>query len=127
METPTNHVRFSLMVGFAVIVGYKLFRDGFYVFRPSEKWWLAGITLWIFIFLHILAVRSGLVAFYAVVGLGLAFDFFFRRKYKSSFFIGMGLLVALVLAFFTLPTFYNKFFLTIEDVQRVSEVESAHD
>lgn len=127
METPTNHVRFSLMVGFAVLVGYQLLREGFYVFRPSEKWLLAGITCWIFIFLHILAVRSGLVAFYAVVGLGLAYDFFIRRKYRNSFLIGLGLLAALGIAFFTLPTFYNKFFLTIEDVQRVSDVESAHD
>ena len=127
METPTNHVRYSLMVGFAVIIGYKFIREKYFIFRPIEKWILIGITGWLFIFLHILAVRSGLVAFYAVVALGLAFDFFFRRKFLSSVLIGSGLILSLVLAFFTLPTFYNKFFLTIQDVKSVSEVESAHD
>ncbi len=127
METPTNHVRYSLMVGFAILIGFKFLREGFYLFRPSEKWVLLLITGWLFIFLHMLAVRSGLVAFYVVTALGLGFDFFFRRKYRSSFLIGIGLLLSLVLAFFTLPTFYNKFFLTIEDVQSVSEEESAHD
>ena len=127
METPTNHVRYSLMVGFAVLIGYKFIREKFFVFRPIEKWFLIGITIWLFIFLHILAVRSGLVAFYAVAGLGLAFDFFFRRRFLSSVLIGFGLMLSLVLAFFTLPTFYNKFFLTIADVKSVSEAESAHD
>jgi O-antigen ligase len=127
METPTNHVRFSLMVAFAILVGYKLCRQGFYWRRTWEKVVLALITGWLFIFLHMLAVRSGLVAFYAVAGLGLAFDFFFRKQYKRTLVIGVGFIVALVAAFYTLPTFYNKFFLTLEDVKSTSEAKSAHD
>jgi O-antigen ligase len=127
MLTPTNHVRFSLMIGFAVIIGYRFIQSGFYWFRKWEKWLLAVITVWMFVFLHILAVRSGLVAFYVVAFLGLGFDFFFRKQYKRSLFMGLGLGAALLVAFYTLPTFHNKFFLTIEDVKSVSEVESAHD
>lgn len=127
MKTPTNHVRFSLMVAFAVLVGFRLWLRKFFVFGKWERGILLGITAWLFIFLHMLAVRSGLVVFYAVACLGLFFDFFFRRQYLRSFFYGLGLVMVLLAAFYTLPTFYNKFFLTIEDVNRVSDEDSAHD
>lgn len=127
METPTNHVRYSLMVAFAIIVGFRYYRAGVYWFGNWERKILLIITAWLFIFLHILAVRSGLVAFYAVVGLGLAFDFFFRKQYKRSVLLGLSLGIALVAAFYTLPTFYNKFYLTIADVESVSEAKNAHD
>ncbi|HSI89985.1 MAG TPA: O-antigen ligase family protein [Adhaeribacter sp.] len=127
METPTNHVRYSLMVAFAIFVGYRFVRQGFYWQRPWEKYLQVVITVWLFIFLHMLAVRSGLVFFYAVAGLGLAFDFFFRKRYKQTVLLGAALGLSLVVAFFTLPTFYNKFFLTIEDVQSAEHAKSAHD
>ncbi|MFC5272009.1 O-antigen ligase family protein [Adhaeribacter terreus] len=127
MKTPTNHVRYSLMVAFAILVGFRLWLKGFFVFGKWERKLLLFITVWLFIFLHILAVRSGLVVFYAAAGLGLAFDFFFRKQYLRSFFAGVGLIMALLAAFYTLPTFYNKFFLTIADVNRVSDEDSAHD
>lgn len=127
METPTNHVRFSLMVGFAVLIGYHLIKENYYVFRPWERKLQILITVWLFIFLHMLAVRSGLVSFYAVAFLGLGYDFLFGRRYLKSFLLCLVLVLSLVAAFYTLPTFHNKFYLTIEDVNRVSDEKSAHD
>ena len=127
MVTPTNHVRFSMMVAFAILVSFHFYRTGFYWFRTWEKWLLLGITIWLLVFLHILAVRTGLVAFYSAACLGLAFDLFFRRKYYRSLVLGLILGFTVVGAFFTIPTFYNKFFLTIRDVESVSTVKSAHD
>ncbi|KAA9340595.1 O-antigen ligase family protein [Adhaeribacter soli] len=127
MDTPTNHVRFSLMVAFAIVIGYRFYRQEFFFKYNWERLFILGITCWLYVFLHLLAVRSGLVAFYAVVGLGLLFDLIVRKKYKRVVLISAGLALGLMAAFYTLPTFYNRFYLTIEDMQRVSKAENAHN
>lgn len=63
--TPTNHIRFSLMVVMAIIVGYYLLKQ-----KIIDLPWKKSITIiaifYLVVFLHLLAVRSGLLAFYTI-------------------------------------------------------------
>lgn len=66
LPTVIHHVRFSLMVAFAIFVGHHLYCS--YQFRAPFMRQLVGVAkLFLVFFLHLIAVRSGLFGFYAVL------------------------------------------------------------
>ncbi len=108
LPVPTNHIRFSLMVAFAILVGFFLFRRR-YTFRfPWERWLILGASLFLLIFIHILSVRSGLAVFYTAMFI-LLLRFIIQTK---QFFLGVGMLVLLtampILAYFLVPSLHTK-------------------
>lgn len=109
MITPleNDHVRFSWMVSVSILLA------GWIWIREREKqkirtWILLIVTIWLIIFLHILAARTGLFSFYIIV-LMLAF-WLVLKKIKWQY--GIALLFLLILlpvtAYFTIPTFHNR-------------------
>lgn len=82
IPTPVNHVRFSLMVTFSVFLSYYLLEKNY--FNDFFK----GLNIIILIFLifyqHLLAVRSGLVAFYVVLIL-ITFYLLASKNFKKAF------------------------------------------
>ncbi len=107
--TPVMHIRFSLMVGYCIVIGIWLFLEKFRFKYTLEPWLLIGTTAFLFIYIHILAVRSGLVSLYAVM-VYLLFLFVIKSKrYLLGLSIGLLLVIASVLAIRFVPTLYNKY------------------
>lgn len=107
--TPLNndHVRFSWLVTIAILFA------GWLWWRKKEDskfiaWLLMLVMLWLIVFLHILAARTGLFSFYII--LFATALWFILKKTKPLY--GGALLVMLVslpiLAYFILPSFHNK-------------------
>ena len=69
MPTPSNHIRFSLTLALTIIGGIALWWNKFYFSSPNERYFIGGMTLFLFMFIHVLSVRSGILALY----LGLFF------------------------------------------------------
>jgi O-antigen ligase len=125
IPTLVHHVRFSLMVAFAVCIGIRLLWLRFYWRHPLEQTWIAALTLFLFVFLHLLAVRSGLIAFYSVAGAGLLYAFFIKRKLKAGLAGVVFLLSVSVLSFLLLPTVKEKINYTLYDLaQRHDETKA---
>jgi O-antigen ligase len=127
MPTLVNHVRFSLMVAFAICIGMRLLWQRFYWRHPGERIWIGAITLFLFAFLHVLAVRSGLAAFYAVVLLALAYGVRARRTRKLALALGLLLLLVPVLSFLFLPTFKEKLNYTLYDLAQRHDQTKANN
>jgi O-antigen ligase len=108
VETPFSHTRYSLMVAFACLTGFYLFQQRFYLRYPVERWLILAASLFLVFFLHLLAVRSGLFAFY-LCGIYLFFYFIFRKKNARAS-IGMGLMMLMlpVLAYLLIPSVKAK-------------------
>lgn len=64
METPYSHVRFSLMICFSVFIGWYLYEGDFQPLFRGEKYLTLLATVFLIVFLHVMAVRSGILAFY---------------------------------------------------------------
>lgn len=108
MSTPFNHVRYSLMVAFAIFIGYYLFRQQFRLYYSWERWFIAAATIFLIFFIHLLAVRSGLVAFYLCV-IYLIFHFVFRyRQLKTAMLLSTIILLLPVTAYMMLPSINAK-------------------
>lgn len=101
IPTPMNHIRYSLMIAFSVLSGAVLWWKGFYIKYAYERYWIAGVTIFLFVFIHILSVRSGLLILYLSIFL-LVFRFIFISQ---KFFLGLGMIVGLcIFGFFALET-----------------------
>jgi O-antigen ligase len=125
MPTLVNHVRLSLMVAFAICIGIRLWWQRFYWRYPGERIWISGITLFLFAFLHVLAVRSGLAAFYAVVLLALAYVVWAKQKFRLGLALALLLVLVPVLSYLFLPTFKEKLHYTAYDLaQRHDETKA---
>ncbi|MBI5915029.1 MAG: O-antigen ligase family protein [Bacteroidetes bacterium] len=108
LPTPSNHIRFSIMLALAIIGGLALWVEKFHFQQPGERWFIGGLTLFLFVFIHVLSVRSGLISFYlALLALGV-FYVYFKKKYLIGL-VGIAAVVVLPLAaYFTLPSFKTK-------------------
>lgn len=108
IETPFSHIRYSLMVSFAIFTGHYLFIRKTTIRFGWERWLTGIFTLYLLFFLHLLAVRSGLVAFYGCV-VYLIFNFIFRgRQLKSALLLATAVILLPVLAYLFLPSVKAK-------------------
>lgn len=108
IETPFNHIRYSLMVSFAIVSGFYLFTKKFYLQYPLERWLILAVTIFLIYFLHLLAVRSGIVATY-LCGIYMIFYFVFRIKnLKTALVLLAMILVIPTIAYFIVPSVKAK-------------------
>ncbi len=108
MPTAVMHIRFSLMTAYCVAIGWHLFQKGFYLWSPQERYWTLGASVFMAAYLHVLAVRSGLLALYGVLAFFLVREVVRRRKYALG--LGIALLLAgtAYLSYRFIPTLKNK-------------------
>jgi O-antigen ligase len=124
MPTVPDHIRFSLLIVLSIAVGAVMLN------REALKGWrraaVLGATIFLAGFLHLLAVRSGLVALYvlAVVAIGYLLK---KREWRKASSVVAMMVVLPVVSYFTLPTFYNKYHNTKEDASRVEQTHSANN
>ena len=108
IPTPIMHIRFSLLVVIAFVCGLLFYGEKYYWKSPLERSLVLAFTIFLFLYVHILAVRTGLVALYGVV-LVLIFRYIILNK---RFYLGFFLVLSLMLggygALQTLPTLQNK-------------------
>ncbi len=108
LPTPSNHIRFSLVLALSIIGGLALFLEGFHFARPSERWLTGSLTLFLFVFIHVLSVRSGIASLYAALLVMGVFFVFVKKRYALGL-LGITSVVLLpVLAYHLLPSFKLK-------------------
>lgn len=109
IPTPQNdHIRFSIEIAFACILAFHLFIERFIVKYPIERWIFFIIGIVLLIVLHILAVRSGLLAFYTVT----VFVFIKRMIDKKQFIKGFAIIFCITAMAFSsvqfIPSLNNR-------------------
>lgn len=115
IPTPYNHIRYSLLTAFAIIAGIHLVQDRFYLKWKWEKSLIIFCTTFLFILIHILSVRSGLLAlylalFYLIIRLTIVY-----KKYKTGLAILASLVLLPYIVYRTVPSFKNKVDYSIYD------------
>lgn len=126
IPTPRNHIRFSTALAMGVLSGWYLIKSKFYLKKPIEKKLLIVMTLFLFIFIHFLSVRTGILALYVALGLVILSQTFLYKKYL----LGMGMLLLLsmlpVLAYRFVPSFQTKINYMIWDLNSYQKGEGGN-
>jgi O-antigen ligase len=125
MPTPFNHIRFSLMAAFAAVCGYQLLRTGFVIKYNWEKWLQVAGTLFLVAFIHIWAIRSGLLALYLCLGAIIIYEIWRTRKFVLLGSLLLLLPVVPMVVYYTVPTFTNKVNYMVYDIGRFKEGDTA--
>ncbi|MEO1433933.1 MAG: O-antigen ligase family protein [Bacteroidota bacterium] len=112
MPTPCNHIRYSLMIAFSILIGIQLIRERFFLWRSWERWLIGLFTLFLLVFLHVLSVRSGLVAFYAALALWGVILILQKGKWWQVVLFASFMVALPFAAYQTIPGFKNKVDLT---------------
>lgn len=129
MPTPfeIGHIRFSLMSAFSAFIAWLLYKEK-YVFRWKwESHVLLGGAVLLFVFLHVLSVRSGLLAFYAGAVVYLFFETLQKHGVKRMV-ITLCLFALLPVGMYLLsPTLRNKIDYMVRDVSRFKDGKNVND
>ena len=128
LPTPINHVRYSLMVAFAIFVGIHLFFN-FGFKHWSGKFFILLLVAFLILYLHFLAVRGGIVGFYlSMVFIGLR-EIIARKKMRHSI-VAVSILAISLTSFGLIPSFQKKFQVTCQSVSSMlqkREIENTSD
>lgn len=108
VPTPINHIRYSLMIAFAILCGALLWWKNFYLKYKWERHLILVLTSFLLVVIHILSVRSGLLVLYLTLGiLSLRFVFDTRRYFLGSAMIG-AIILAPLIAYQVVPSLQSK-------------------
>ena len=91
-----DHIRFSLEMAFAVVVGIYLWNNKFSFGLRNEKYVLGAGILFLTIFIHVFAVRSGILTMYIAFIVMILYWLFTKKAYLQ------GLMALIVLVGFAI-------------------------
>ncbi len=121
VKTPISHIRYSLLITLGIFSSFFLWKSKTNGLIPGR--WFVFTAIYLVLFLHILAVRSGLVAFYAV---SLYFIIRYLRQVRKPV-TAIALLVLVsalpVFAYLSIPSFQKRITYTYEDVTKYRKQE----
>lgn len=122
LPSPTNHIRFGTTVAACMIMCLFFALENWKLKYAWERWAYGGIAVFLFWFLHILSVRSGLAVGYAGIGILMLF---YVRKLKRSMQLLLLLVVLLApfIAFKLSPAFELKVRYTLYDLEQFRKGE----
>lgn len=109
IPVPTNHIRFSLMMAIGVVsavwlsIRNRQATSGF--LNPTTS---GVLGIFLFLFLHLLAVRSGLAVLYISLGLMAIREAWLRRKWWLAIAPFIILTLLPLVMYFALPSFKAK-------------------
>ncbi len=103
-----DHIRFSLEIAFAIAAGIYLWIDGYcFYFRWERQVQIIG-SIFLIVLLHILAVRSGLLAFYLLSIIFIGRWIISKKKFATGFILLVILIIAFGAALQYIPSLKNK-------------------
>lgn len=115
IPVPRHHIRFNLILVTAILSGGWLWWQRFVWRYPEERRYLGGAVLFLFYFLHVLSVRSGMAALYIAL-FYTALRFIWRtRRWKTGVVVLVGMAALPFLALKTLPSLQTKIEYTLHD------------
>lgn len=108
IPVPRNHIRFNLVLVLSIISGGWLWAERFFLKFSWERKVLAVAVVFLFVFIHFLSVRSGLVALYATLVFSI-FRFIIKtRQWRTGLAALLILLLAPVIALLTMPSLQQR-------------------
>ena len=116
-----THITFSIMAAFVLMGGIELWRERFYWKYRFEKILIPILTVFLFIGLHIISVRSGLVAAYICLTIKLFLLIFKEKRYILGIFSFLILMTIPIFAYKNIPSLQQRINYAIWDIGKYRE------
>lgn len=119
----SHHPTLSMMVVLAFFLSYFLLTEA----KGWQKILLMVLGSFLFIFLHVFSVRSGLLALYLVLGVEILRIMLVKKKWKHALGAALTALVVGGITLYFSPTVRNKIINTTQDIEVVKSNASANN
>lgn len=123
----THHPSLSIMVVLAIYLSYHLAKNKLEIGLPYQQIILYSLSSFLFIFIHVFSVRSGLLALYAVITVELLQIILVKKQTKLALIAALAIGFTGGITLFVSPTVRNKIANTAQDIQVVKENKSANN
>lgn len=108
LPTPIHHIRYSILISFAVLFSVYLLVVRHRQLALKERYILAGTAILLSIYLHFLAVRSGLLSLY-LMGVALFLYLAFQQQYRKwAIALASTMVLLIIISLVFIPTVRNK-------------------
>jgi O-antigen ligase len=121
IATPIQHTKYSLIVAYGIITGIIIIKEGVPYAKYITRGIMIGVVVYLFIFLHVLAVRSGLVVFYVTALLMVAIYAFRQRSFRPLIFALILSIVLPLLGFLFIPSLNKRVHYMIYDLKEYTK------
>ena len=121
MATPCNHIRFSQLVALSVLAGWYLIKTKYNSRITANGIIVKILTVILFLSLHILSVKTGLVGLYAALFILTIRHIYTTRNYKVGAVVLAIMILLPLVAYKTIPSFNRKVHYTLYDLQMYGE------
>ncbi len=116
IPAPSNHIRFSLLTAISVLFGFGALLTGIFSLRARSGRLIAVCLVFLFVFLHVYSVRSGLLALYlGLLTLSIVMTVT-RRQYRWTLATLASLILLPMIAYWTIPSFRTKISYMMHDL-----------
>ena len=124
LPAPTNHIRYSVIIAVSMVICLAFAIEDKRYKYAWERWVYGVIAIYLFYFLHLLSVRTGLAIGYA--GIAFLVLSYVRHLHRWKQFVILGLVViAPWVAYKTLPGFQQKVHYTLFDLGKFTSGQGA--
>jgi O-antigen ligase len=108
ISTNWNHISFATMAVFAFLCGLELWKENFYLKNPNERFFILGLTAFLFVAIHILSVRSAILTLYMCL-LFKFLELIFNQKKWTLGLISLAILTTIpYIAYKTIPSLKHR-------------------
>lgn len=122
LKTPIDHTEYSIFVAYGAIVSLFLYLEPKRrIFKMGSKSTFLLFFIFLTLFIHILAVRSGLAVYYLSLGALLSFHLFRQKRYKLLMGVIAGLMLLPIIAINTVPSLKKKMGYVKWDIKQFRE------
>jgi len=108
IPTPIDHVRYSIMVAIACVFSSIMFIRREKFFDKNGRRFFLFMSIYLFLTVHVLAVRSGIGLTYIGLILSGTLLLFQAKKYVLIALLWGGMAISPILAYYAIPSFQNK-------------------
>lgn len=123
IPTPRNHIRYSLLLAWAIIGGLYLSEQTYYWRWQWERWLIRMLTLFLFIAIHLLVVKSGIVVLYVGLVVWAIRYLVVKRSWALGLLMLGSVAIAPTLAYQYHTGFRNKVIYFIHDMKMFGQGE----
>ncbi|MBC7383157.1 MAG: O-antigen ligase family protein [Bacteroidia bacterium] len=122
----SHHPTLSIMAAFAMFIAYWLYQSGYYYRFIFERYIFLAGGVFLFIFIHVFSVRSGLLALYVLIFYELARMAIQQKRIKAAILTALSMFIVGSTTLLISPTFSNRVANTSQDLQSYRNNESAN-
>ena len=118
-----SHIYFGLLLSFSIFAAIWLWRSRVRIFGQWEKWLWVGLSGFLFLALHLLTARTGLLSFYVAAGISLVVFGIRKKAWLLGSLCLMGLILTPIISFYAVPSFRLKLEASWWDLQGYQQAD----